>query len=229
MLNRLHCALAASIILVTPSIVTANPITYDFSGTFDTPINGTDQFSGSFTIDVNPTATYYSSPAYPTVSPWSVSENGTDVSLTVTIGGQTTNYVNTPGSFNLASLWVGQNPSNYELDPSGDVIRVAGSPAYSDPGINPGFGLVLNNPTDVIFSQMGPNNVVNLQNFDFSALNVGMASYTNESGVLDDGTITSVEAVPAPEPSTLAVFAMLGIAAIVHRRRRNTSRDRIAR
>jgi hypothetical protein len=233
MTRHLSCALAASILLSTPSIVTADPITFDFSGTLNSPVNGSNQFSGSFTINADPTVSPTNlSPPY---SPYWISENGNNVSLTVTLGGQVTNYINTTEYPNLAALAVSVNPSTLpaESNPSGDVVTVGGVPAYSDPGYNPGFWLGFSSPTETIFSQLGPNNVANLRNFNFSAAaavdaQYTDAQYTNASGVIDRGIVTSIEEVAAPEPSTLVVFAMLGLAAIVHQRYCKSSRDPIA-
>jgi hypothetical protein len=130
----------------------------------------------------------------PEVYPYMITENGKDVSLTVTIGSQTINYVNTPESPNLATLSVYQNPTYYPVFPSGNTIDVDDVPVNSYPGYNPGFALSLGIPNDVIFSP-----------------------------------ITSVDAVSAPEPSTLTVFAMFGVLAVIHRRRRTSSREPIAR
>jgi hypothetical protein len=231
MLPRRFCVLAASMLLGIPSIVTANPVTYNFTGTLTTPVNGSNQFSGSFTINANATVgnTGLSAPYFP----YWISENGNDVSMTVTLGGQTTTYANTSQYQNLATLTAAVNPASLPAsgNPSGDVVTVGGVPAYSDPGYNPGFFVSFTSPTDPIFSQLRPNNVANLLNFNFSSTaNSDHAQFTNTSGVIDDGTITSIAEVPAPEPSALAVFAMLGVAAIVHHRhrRRNSSQDLIA-
>src|SRR3954447_16284018 len=56
MFRHLSLIVVAAIVLGAQSNGQANPITYDFSGTFDRPMNGTDQFSGSFTINLDPTA-----------------------------------------------------------------------------------------------------------------------------------------------------------------------------
>jgi hypothetical protein len=153
-----------------------------------------------------------------------ISESGNNVSLTVTIGGITTQYTNTPGSASQAFLLAGQNQSNAPIDPSGDVITIGGNQTNLEPGQANGFGLSLSNPTDVIFSGLGPNGVANLQNFDFSKFNYGIASYEGTSNYaapltfLVEGTITSVVAVPAPEPSTLAVFGAMAIGVMAWRR-----------
>src|SRR5262249_29918815 len=147
----------------------------------------------------NATVTYYTN-TFPNTYPYQISENGGDVSLKVTVGGENISYVNTSIFPNLATLNVYRNPTNYPVYPSGDTVDIAGTPPNSPPGYNPGFGLSLTTPSDTIFSQVGPNNSANLLNFDFAGASLGNASYTNAMGVLDSGTITAVEAVTTPEP-----------------------------
>ena len=122
------------IVLGSGLIGRAEPITYDFAGNFDQPMNGTTQFSGSFTFNVNPTpsnfgtigiiqdtiskvgsvsvaqpAAYSFSPLPSYVpGPAPIAEYGNDVSLTVNMGGQTIHYTNTTQNpyFATFSAWV---------------------------------------------------------------------------------------------------------------------------
>lgn len=222
MLAHVRFGLLISLALVAPSSIKASPMTFDFTGTFDQPVNGSDQFSGSFTIDSNATVTYLD--VTPPYYPGSISEGGNDVSLTVTIGGITTHYNNAPGSDFPATLSVAQLSSNDPVDPSGDIVIVRGYQSDLDPGVNSGFALSFSSRTDVLFSQLGPNEVANLQNFDFSNPDSSSAGYSWVVNYADpltasvDGTITSIVAVPAPEPSMLAVSGAMAIGAMACRR-----------
>jgi hypothetical protein len=72
----------------------ADAITYNFSGTMEGTLFGTNQFTGSFTINANPTviANDTSSPAENYVSPWySAQESGSDVAVTFQVGGHVFN------------------------------------------------------------------------------------------------------------------------------------------
>jgi hypothetical protein len=220
MAHRLLPVLAGLMLFSNSSHLMANPITYDFSGTFDQPVNGTTQFSGSFTFNTDATITY-SAQHWPNIYPYMIAESGKDVALVVTIGNQTINYQNTNQYPDLAKLSVYRNPTNYPVEPSGDTIDVGGAPPYSPPGYSPGFGFSLGLPHDEIFSQAGPNGAVSLPNL--SAFELRAASYTDSSNVLHEGQITSIQEVSIPEPSMLAVFATLGALAIVHRRFRRSS------
>jgi len=88
MLNRLSFIIAVSIVLSSQQIVGASPVTYDFTGTLNQPVDGSTTFTGSFTINANPTVNLVANPY--------VAEDGSDVSLSVNLGGHTINYVNTP-------------------------------------------------------------------------------------------------------------------------------------
>ena len=79
MLNRLSFIIAVSIVLSSQQIVGASPVTYDFTGTLNQPVDGSTTFTGSFTINANPTVN-------PVANPY-VAEDGSDVSLSVNLGG----------------------------------------------------------------------------------------------------------------------------------------------
>ena len=248
--------LAFAVVLGGGLLGRANPITYQFSGTFDRPMNGTNQFSGSFTFNPDPTVSnigqvlanqfvvskgsgslspngvaqpsgYIFAPTtplqYTQMGP--ISEYGPDVSLTVAMGRQVLHDTNTPqnpfAATFLANLTTqplirGQTPI-----PPSDYIRISGVTGNYAPGnseSNNSFAIAFTSPTDLIFSHLPADQVVNLRNFDFTTTFHG-AGANDQSGGAYNGTITSIELVSTPEPSTLLGFVTLGIAAGLAKRR----------
>ena len=86
-LISLAAAVALSALLCFPQCLPASPITFAFSGTLLEPVNGSSTFSGFFTVNSNPN---------PQTGFSSVTEQGSDVSATLNIGGQVIDYANTP-------------------------------------------------------------------------------------------------------------------------------------
>ena len=82
MLNRLAFTAAMTVLISAPQLVMADPITYDFSGTLSQPADGVTTFSGSLTFNATP--------AGADVSPGGayVVESGSEVSLSLSLGGQ---------------------------------------------------------------------------------------------------------------------------------------------
>jgi hypothetical protein len=72
------------------------------------------------------------------------------------------------------------------------------------------------------YSPGGSELLSNLRNFQYilntSTFNLGGRLLGSNQGI--DGTVTSIQLVSTPEPGALAVFAMLGIAGVLHRRQR---------
>ena len=132
------------------------------------------------------------------------------------------NFINTaqtPSAFFEAQLI----PSNSSVDPSGDLVAVSGDSFDANSRIDEGsFSLFIYNRVDGIFSHLTPDGVANLRNFNFSGFDQGDVLYQSASGEQIRGTLTSIEAVTAPEPGMLAIFAMLGCAAIVDKRHRKS-------
>lgn len=197
MFNRLSLVVAVSILLGSQQIVEASPLTYDFTGTLNQPVDGAKTFSGSFTINADPTvgpgmaSGFYSSGV--------VNENGSDVSLAVNVGGQVINFVNTP-----------QNPSAVGfqaivLPPWAEQPQGTSEIGFSVNGSNntDSFGLTF-------YPFGGVEQLSNLRDLTLP-LDTGSVYFNGVEGV-----ITSIETVSAPEPSALAVFAILGLAAMVH-------------
>jgi hypothetical protein len=206
MLVRFSSALAVSIALYIPAALGASPITYDFAGTVSQPVDGSSQFSGSFTIDSVPNVPV----ATPGGSGSVVGEDGAAVSVTVHIGGQTLTYFNTA-----------QNAENVFFSAGyGGTIEVPPAPmsvgfeltAQSDAGHQAGFRLD--------FARSAGN-------FDVSELaNLASPSYSSSVAVSIDpggqgqeiqGSLASIELVSAPEPCTLAVFGLMALAGLAHR------------
>jgi len=206
MLARLSLAIVVSIALSTQRTAGASPITYDFAGTFGgQSLNGISQFNGSFTINGDPTVG----------SSGSVAEGGSDVSLTVNMGGQVYNFVNQQNPVIVASFTAGESPA-WIANPTGppqDEAIVSGAIQSGNSLV--AFGMSFYSPAAV-------DQLANLRNFSFP-LGTSSVYVTDTSGGSyqeAEGTITSIELVSTPEPSTLAVFAVLGIAAMVHRRQK---------
>lgn len=196
MLARLSLAIVVSIALSSQQTVGASPITYDFTGN----LGSSDQpnpFSGSFTTNGDPTV--------PPATPWPT-EFQTNVSITVNVWGLVLNFVNT-GSLNLYALPPWQSTGSVpevELDVMG-----------------------LSQTETFVMTFYGPtadDQLANLRNLSFplDSSSVDIAVYWGTTAWKGEGSITSIELVSAPEPSTLAIFSVLGIAAMVHRRCRRS-------
>jgi hypothetical protein len=237
-LKRLRPAVAAWTLLVIPSICRADPITFNFAGTLTQPMNGSNQFSGSFTINADPTAANIGflgtngqgilsfSPTEPQSNPVErreIAEYGGDVSITVNVGGQTLNYVNTAQNPTLATFSAGAVQLGNNLTPNTpltDLVSVWGNSMTKNAGnsfTNNSFALSFSATPDTIFSNLAPGQVANLRGFNFAALAGGVGGAT-AAGVPWSGRITSLVEAPVPEPSTLVVFAVLSAAAMGVRR-----------
>ena len=219
--SRLALIIVASIALGLARSAGASPITYDFTGNFaGLGLNGLSPFSGTLTINGDPTVSTIS--GLP-----SVSEARGDVSLTLKAGGQTFEYSNQANPASVATFSVGVSPSwtmypgPSAYDPSGlpyDEAMIYGAIQGGKSPSSVGISFYNYDPSAVY--QLG-----NLRNFNLPA-GTGSIFMTSAigtaGGFVGEGTITSMQLVPtpAPEPSTLAVFAALGFAAMAHRRLR---------
>src|SRR3954451_22801244 len=58
MFARVAFAVAMFVAVIAGRPVAATPVTYDFTGNFDRPMNGSTQFSGSVTFDGSPAITH---------------------------------------------------------------------------------------------------------------------------------------------------------------------------
>lgn len=215
MLTRLTLGVAGIIALGVGQPGGASPITYAFAGTLSTPSSGTDQFSGSFTINGDPTIFSSDQRAFRGLG---VYEHGSDVSLTVKVGGQVFNFSNQQGPNPIASFDAGLAYSWNDNQPPQDEAIISGSTSMVN-GV-PGVSFAMSFYSDAAADQLG-----NLRDFSFP---IGSSSvFMNFPSVYGIGAnLTSIELVPtpAPEPSTLAMFAGLGVAAIVHHHRRHSQK-----
>jgi hypothetical protein len=214
MLTRLLLA-AVSIVLIAPMTAGATPITFDFAGTLNAAINGTTQFTGSATINGDPTVSNWGTVSGELTNAL-VSESGGDVSITLNVGGQTVNFANNP-----------QNPYTQATFQAWSVLQGIANPTGEPMVESLWYGAIQSgNPQATFamsfydFSANGVSTLSNLRNLNLP-LSTGSVFFTATPGGQAEGTITSIALVSTPEPSTLAIFAVLGIAAIAHRSRRN--------
>jgi PEP-CTERM motif len=203
MLNRVALAVAVLVLISTPRIAVASPITYDFTGTLNQPVDGATTFNGSLTFNATPTGSEVP------IAGYSVSETGSDVSLTVNVGGQVMNFSNSPQNPHISLMVSADVEPNQPLTTTEFSVYGGNDGGATGSGTTGTFFLSF---YDVGLGAV-PSNLANLplpvQGED-TELTVGSSSSV--------GTLTSIEVASAPEPSTLAVFAGLGLAALVRRR-----------
>lgn len=203
-------AVAIAIGLGAPRISGASPITYDFTGTLNQPVDGSTRFSGTFTIDSVPNTNVglifgeYAG----------IGEDGAAVSLSLRLGSQTISYVNT--SQNPDGAFFSGVASSLVTTPglaSGQSSVDYAFTGYSQPSGGIDFGMSL------------AETVTNPPFADLTSLN--SPSFTSSVSVSYDsggqtqtvqGTITSMDLVSAPEPGMMTVFGLLAVAGIAHRR-----------
>jgi len=155
-------------------------------------LNGISQFNGSFTINGDPTVG----------SSGSVAEGGSDVSLTVNMGGQVYNFVNQQNPVIVASFTAGESPA-WIANPTGppqDEAIVSGPYRAEIPSLlfgmsfySPRGGRSTRQPEELQLPP-GPHRP--------STLRILREDRTRRPR----GPSTSIELVSTPEPSTLAVF-----------------------
>jgi hypothetical protein len=116
MLARLASVLVLSVLLIAPRPAGALPITFDFAGTLSTPINGATTFTGSTTINGDPTITNPNGFEGLSVNAMAA-ESGSDVSITVNVGGQVYTFANSP-----------QNPSTQATFNAFNILQGIGNP-----------------------------------------------------------------------------------------------------
>jgi hypothetical protein len=214
---RIRLAVVLSIVLGAPATLQASPITYDFAGTLNQLLNGTTQFSGSFTIDSNPNDN--GGFATPGGAGIVIGENGDEVSLTVHIGGQTIGYINTA-----------QNPDNVDFSAIGGGSILENPPLPAIVGISLAAGTPgTNNQIEFYLNFSHPGSAPQLADLVSLASSSYAASVSltdNSGGQMPEfqGSITSIEQVPAPEPSMLAVFGVMALAGMAHRLSRKFER-----
>ena len=204
MLNRLAAALSILVLACTQQMVWASPVTFDFTGTLLQPIDGSSTFSGSFTVNPNPT-----------VQPGtgSAAEFGADVSAVLTLGGQSTNFVNTPQYPQLVQVLVNTQAGEFWPGTGAPTTEFALLGALS--AGTPRFAITLYTPG-------GSNLLTNLANLTLPAIHSDSIDVADNSGGNGGGTVesvgglTSLTLVTAPEPATILVYLAV-IAGLVAR------------
>lgn len=238
---RVALPVITAILIGTHSVAQGTPITYDFTGILTQPMNGTDQFSGSFTFNADPTAanvgglgldangtslSFTPAALDPGVP---IAEYGSEVSLTVKIGGQVIQYTNTAQNPTLASLTAGRAVVDDPFYRYIDTVAIQGMGTTKNPNnsyTNGSFSLVFQGSGDPIFGNVSRQQVANLQAFPFSADSLKGMSAADASGNNYTGFLTSIEMVSAPEPSGLAIFAILAMAGCAGRHLSRIGTDR---
>ena len=222
-LTRLSLMIAASIAFTSATNARATPISYAFTGQEYTLNNKLYTFSGTFTFDADRTL---SGDVIPIAgNPSSVTETGSDVSMTLTIGGHTFNAVNRANSVpvvtfteGLTDTWVRyrEPPAEYEAMMLSDFQ-----------GANPNNWLEFS----VSFYKSAIVGLpVSLRDFQFTKDNANffIDGLIDGNAFQSNGLLTSIELIPTPtpEPSSLAIFGLFGALALArHYRSRPRRRD----
>jgi hypothetical protein len=205
MVNRLLLCVVFLALLNCQRTVGASPITYDFAGTLKQPLNGTNQFTGSFTINGDPTPTQLVG-----------GESGSDVLLSVSMGGQVFNFINTPLNPSGAAYSAYEIPAGQDV-PMGVPEAVSTISGFQTMGSS-SLSFVL-----TFYSPELPEQLTNLRTLSYP-LDSSSVYITDDSAGSNEvytGVVTSIELVSAPQPNALAVFALLGAAAMVYKRGRS--------
>ena len=203
MLNRLAFAAAMTVLISAPQLVVADPITYDFIGTLSQPADGVTTFSGSLTFNAIPTGA--------DVSPGGayVTEAGSEVSLSLNLGGQVFDFQNN-ALYSPATLFLEKLPGPYDESAQPSVL-------FSVFTSSSQFGFWMK------FVSPATNIPTNLATLSLPPSTSSVDIVTNNPGqgyVQSQGVISSIELVPSvPEPGTLAIFAALGVSAMWRTRR----------
>jgi hypothetical protein len=215
-------ALIASIFLAVPSGVLADAITYNFSGTLEGTVHGTNQFTGSFTVNSNPVAiANFPPPDYQASGLFGAKESGSDVSVTFQVAGHVINFSNSAQNPDIAQFSVQQlgNPAATVPGPLSDYATLSGG--IPNPGLSAtinGFEFNFANSLDTLFMNAVAGQMINLAKFNFA--NVSAAEIDVGSEGWRTALISSIQPAAFPEPSMVVVFATLIIAGLAHHRSR---------
>jgi PEP-CTERM motif len=218
--------LAALVLAGIASRGAASPIAYDFSGTLAQPINGSTAFSG--TVSFESTVTGFSNGNF--------FSSSVGAHATVIVGGQSYEFVDhsfsaqgSPSTYEFDANSKGQGDNFTFVGPiSASVVPSPTNPTSSDANAQgAAMMLHLGDPSGTAFPSSSPNlPALNLSSFSIRDLSVtiippspgGMnTDPTTASGTTVSGTITSLTLEPqaVPEPTTLALFAMIGFGVAV--------------
>ena len=195
----------------------ASPISYEFSGTLAQPVNGSSQFSGTFTYDTD-------LPPYPGISPfpgWSyysgvpADPSEPVLSMTFSVGGTPSSSF---GTVTSDELIVSHTTTSDAFFIQEAFSHSGGQNVWAE------FGMSSNNLVNrAPFNSLDPPASLNLADFVGANLTVqGTGSDGQPLNII--GTVTSLVPVgataPVPEPSSLLVFAVVGAGIWRYSRRR---------
>ena len=188
MLLRLSIAASLSLALAIPQQVCASPITFDFTGTGGV--------SGPFTINGNPASASGSYLSWPANAGWYsvLTEGGSDVSLTVNIGGKAIHFANSP-SDTSSSAWatLGASIPAPGWGTSLAELMVGGNSAQASFGLSFYAPLANISLHDLSTFGLSPNLVIGPSEWT--------VSYPGGGGVASSGTLTSLTLVSTPSPA----------------------------
>lgn len=208
-----HSLRISTLVFVLAAAATANasPVSYDFSGTFDQPVNGSTQFSGTFRYDTNLTSPIWDpSPrvGFYTEAP---GEAGTLISMSFTLGNTTSSSF---GPIVDSHLVV----SNY---PQYDMLNVEVAFKPGNQIIWQTFDMAHDNTKGPgPFTSGMPPATLSLSDFDGASFHYTSPDHPDRYAAV--GTITSLTPT-VPEPSTFAVL-LIGFGGVAIRKRMGRKR-----
>ena len=222
--------LAAFVMGGTASRVAASPISYEFSGTLAQPLNGSTAFSGTVSYD----------PTTSGLSAGSFFSSSVGAHATLIVGGQSYEFVDhsfsaqgSPSTYQFDANSKGQGDNFTFNGPiSASVVPNTANPTSSDANAQgAAMTLHLGDPSGTAFPSSSPNlPPLDLARFSVRDLSVtiippspgGMNAIADP--IFVTGTINSLSPEPqaAPEPTTLALFAMIGLGLAVRWKIRRT-------
>lgn len=205
MMNRLVSA--AALVHLAAGPAAASPISYAFTGTLDTPLNGSREFSGTITLASAPTWISFGWPN--TVVP---------ADITLNAGGHTFEFSGRNPRTGMHELQGGLSPSWNWLSgqPRQDEVAFLGSAALDSPGSgHMQFGITSYAPSPKDPSE--PHTI----NFVTGTSSIYMLYDDNARGEhhVGGGVITSFTPIATPEPATWLVALIVGGAAALRLRR----------
>ncbi|WP_406698291.1 PEP-CTERM sorting domain-containing protein [Singulisphaera sp. Ch08] len=207
-MNRSRPLYTLVLMFATVTTAQASPVSYDFSGTFDQPVNGSTQFSGTFSYDTD----LESATGLPTTEIGfykdAPGQAGTLISMSFTVGNMTSSSL---GPIVGSSLTV-SHVAQYDMF----NLNVAFKPGYHT--IWQSIYITRDNTPDAgpgPFTSGQPPTSLSLS--DFGGASFFFTSPDQPDRYADLGKVTSL--TPAvPEPSTLAVL-LIGFGGVVIRKR----------
>jgi hypothetical protein len=228
---RLRVAVTTALLLVNIPLLTrtasSSPITYDFSGTLGTPVDGSEQYSGSVTFDMS--SFHSSGPSY-------IWDTSNPLQFTLNLGHHSATIDSGGVDHGINIIISHDDPSHYDSIAI-HVVASGADPAngLSDSGFYGNrleFLISMDNPDgNVLPSTPGPIPTIKLTDFPYNGVELWLgerpqAFVTEVPGSLTSFTLESQsDPTNIPEPSTIVVFALLGIAGTSSRSRRALHRS----